>query len=166
MYYDKTAQILSALRGILGEETFHRAFRAYGRRWTGRHPYPLDFFNTIEDVSKRDLSWFWNTWFYEAWPLDQAVASVKNDGTSVAITIEDRGLAPMPLELAITRANGRVERIHAPASVWLTGARTYIARVPRGSAVLKVAIDPDGLFPDVDRSNNEWTTKRGMRAHD
>ena len=40
------------------------------------------------------------------------------------ITIEDRGLAPMPVELAVTRADGRVERIHVPASVWLQGARS------------------------------------------
>lgn len=166
MYYDKTAQILSALRGILGEETFHRAYREYGRRWIGRHPYPYDFFNTIEDVSKQDLSWFWSSWFFEAWPLDQAIASVKNDGTSVAITIEDRGLAPMPVELAVTRANGKVERVHIPATVWLHGARTYVARVARGAEVMKVEIDPDGWFPDVDRSNQLWTTPRGMRAHD
>ena len=166
MYYDKTAQILSALRGILGEETFHRAYREYGRRWIGRHPYPYDFFNTIEDVSKQDLSWFWSSWFFEAWPLDQAIASVKNDGTSVAITIEDRGLAPMPVELAVTRANGKIERVHIPATVWLHGAHTYVARVARGPEVMKVEIDPDGWFPDVDRSNQLWTTPRGMRAHD
>lgn len=166
MYYDKTAQILSALRGILGEETFHRAYREYGRRWIGRHPYPLDFFNTIEDVSKQDLSWFWSSWFYEAWPLDQAIASVKNNGSSVDITIVDRGLAPMPVELAITRADGQVERVHVPASVWLHGARTYVARVARGAPVMKVEIDPDGWFPDIDRSNQSWTTPRGMRAHD
>jgi hypothetical protein len=166
MYYDKTAQILSALRGILGEETFHRAYREYGRRWIGRHPYPLDFFNTIEDVSKQDLSWFWSSWFYEAWPLDQAIASVKNNGTSVDITIEDRGLAPMPVELAVTRADGKVERVHVPATVWLQGARTYVARVARGAQVMRVEIDPEGWFPDIDRSNQSWTTPRGMRAHD
>jgi hypothetical protein len=166
MYYDKTAQVLSALRGMLGEAMFHRAFREYGRRWTNRHPYPYDFFNTIESVSKQDLGWFWNTWFFEAWPLDQAIASVKNDGTAVAITIEDRGLAPMPVELAVTRANGKVQRVRIPASVWLHGARTYVARVARGPEVMRVEIDPDALYSDIDRSNQVWKTPRGMRAHD
>jgi aminopeptidase N len=166
MYYDKTAQVLAALRGILGEPTFHRAFREYGRRWTGRHPYPYDFFNTIEDVSKQELSWFWNSWFFEAWPLDQAIASVKKDGASVVITIEDRGLAPMPIELAVTRADGRTERIRIPASVWLHGARTYVLRAARTPEVMRVEIDPDELFPDVNRANQRWGTPRGMRAHD
>ncbi|MDB4909906.1 MAG: peptidase, partial [Gemmatimonadetes bacterium] len=166
MYYDKTAQVLAALRGVLGEPTFHRAFREYGRRWTGRHPYPYDFFNTIEDVSKQELSWFWNSWFFEAWPLDQAIASVKKDGASVVITIEDRGLAPMPIELAITRADGRTERVRIPASVWLHGARTYVLRAARTPEVMRVEIDPDELFPDVNRANQRWGTPRGMRAHD
>jgi aminopeptidase N len=166
MYYDKTAQALSALRGMLGESTFHRALREYGRRWTNRHPYPYDFFNTIDDVSKRNLGWFWSSWFFEAWPLDQAIASVKNDGTTVAITIEDRGLAPMPVELAVTRANGEVERLHIPASVWMNGARSYVVHVARTPNVMRVEIDPDQLFPDIDRSNQLWITPRGMRAHD
>jgi len=166
MYYDKTAQVLAALRGMLGEPNFRRAYREYGRRWLNRHPYPYDFFNTIENVSKQDFGWFWSTWFFEPWPLDQAIASVTNDGNDVAITIEDRGLAPMPVELGITRADGKVQRVRIPVSVWMTGARSYVLRVARAPNVLRVEIDPDQLFPDIDRSNQLWTTLRGMRAHD
>ena len=166
MYYDKTAQVLAALRGMLGEATFHRAFREYGRRWTGRHPYPYDFFDTIEDVTKQDLSWFWTSWFFEPWPLDQAIASVKKDGFNIAITIEDRGLAPMPIELAITRADGSTDRLRIPATVWLSGARSYVVRVARAPDVTRVEIDPDGYFPDTDRSNQLWRSGRDMRAHD
>ncbi|HEX6533590.1 MAG TPA: M1 family metallopeptidase [Gemmatimonadaceae bacterium] len=157
MYYDKTAQALSALRAVLGPDTFLRAYREYGRRWVGRHPYPVDFFNTFDEVSGRDLSWFWETWFYEPWSLDQAIASVREEGDSVAITIEDRGLAPMPVRLAVTRADGAVERREVPVEVWLRGARTTVVRVPRAPEVTRVEIDPEGAFPDVNRSNQLWT---------
>ena len=156
MYYDKTAQVLAALRGILGEETFHRALREYGHRWTNRHPYPYDFFNTVADVSGKDLGWFWTTWFYEPWPLDQAIASVTTRGATTEITIDDRGLAPMPVKLAVTRANGRVQRVEVPVSAWLGGARKYVVKVAAQPAVTKVEIDPEALFPDVDRENNAW----------
>jgi hypothetical protein len=156
MYYDKTAQVLAALRGVLGEDVFHRAFREYGRRWIGRHPYPYDFFNTISDVARKDLSWFWTTWFHEPWPLDQAIASVEARGDSASITIEDRGLAPMPVLLTITRADGTVEHVTVPATVWLGGARRYVARVAAAPAVTKVVIDADELFPDMDRANQVW----------
>ena len=159
MYYNKTAQVLASLRGILGEETFHRAFREYGHRWLGRHPEPEDFFDTIEDVSGRDLSWFWRTWFYEGWSLDQAVSAVQTRGDSLAITIEDRGMAPMPVLLAVTRADGSVQRIEVPVDVWLGGARRHVVTVAAAPAVVRVEIDPDALFPDVDRDNQTWSAK-------
>ena len=156
-YYDKTAQVLAALRAVVGPDVFHRALREFGRRWIGRHPYPVDFFNTFDDVAGRDLSWFWDTWFYRAWSLDQALGKVRDDGDSVAITIEDRGLAPMPVLLAVTRADGTVQRVDVPVDVWLGGARTHVVRVARAPAITRIAIDPDGAFPDLDRTNQVWT---------
>ena len=156
MQYDKTAQALAALRGVLGPDLFHRAFREYGRRWIGRHPAPYDFFNTMADVAGRDLSWFWQTWFFHAWSLDQAIEAVTPAGDSVAITILDRGLAPMPVPLAITRADGRIERVSLPADVWLGGTRRATVRVAARPAVVSVEIDPAGDFPDLDRENQRW----------
>jgi hypothetical protein len=156
MYYDKTAQVLASLRALLGEETFHRAFREYGRRWIGKHPYPYDFFNTIEDVTGRDLSWFWSAWFYEAWPLDQAIESVSPGADSVSIVIQDRGLAPMPVLLSITRGDGSVQRLDVPVDAWLRGERRQTVRVPATPAVTRVEIDAEGRFPDIDRRNQVW----------
>ena len=59
MYYDKTAQVLSALRGMLGEDDLPSRLPRVRAPVVGRHPYPYDFFNTIDDVSKQDLGWFW-----------------------------------------------------------------------------------------------------------
>jgi Peptidase family M1 domain len=157
MFYDKTAQVLAALRGVIGEETFHRAYREYGRRWTGKHPYPYDFFNTIADVAGRDLNWFWTTWFYQPWFLDQAIESVETQGDSTAITIVDQGLAPMPIRVVVTRGDGNVQQhIDVPVDVWLSGARRYVLHVAASPRVAKVEIDPDGLFPDINRDNQIW----------
>jgi Peptidase family M1 domain len=161
MYYDKTAQVLAALRGVLGEETFHRAFREYGRRWIGRHPYPEDFFNAMDDATGRDLSWFWRTWFYEGWALDQAVAGVEAHGDSVAITVEDRGMAPMPVLLSVTRDDGSTQRVDVPVDVWLGGARRHVVRVAARPSVVRVEIDADAFFPDVDRTNQVWVRAGG-----
>jgi hypothetical protein len=110
----------------------------------------------MSEVSGKDLSWFYSTWFYEPWPLDQAITSVATRGGSAEITIEDRGLAPMPVKLAVTRADGSVQRVEVPVSVWLGGARKYVLRVAARPTVTKVEIDPDQLFPDVNRENQRW----------
>jgi aminopeptidase N len=156
--YNKTANVLVALRGILGEKLLHQALRDYGRQWVGRHPAPVDFFNSINTTAGRDLSWFWTTWFYNAWGLDQALGPVVVHGDTLAVTVEDRGLAPMPVRLAITRKGGAVQRIELPVEVWLTGKRTTTSVTVASGAgeVMQVEIDPEGLFPDLDRTNQVW----------
>jgi hypothetical protein len=159
MFYNKTAQVLAALRGLLGSDDFHRAYVEYGRHWVGGHPQPYDFFNAIAARSGRDLSSFWTTWFYEGWPLDQAIDSVAVVGDSVVITIGDRGLAPMPVLLAVTRAGGAVQRVALPVDVWFAGGgtRRAVVRVAREPRITRIEIDPDGLFPDVNRENQTWS---------
>jgi hypothetical protein len=161
--YAKMATNLAALRSLLGDTLFLRAYREYGRRWRGKHPQPYDFWNSVEDVAGRDLDWFWRSWWFETWTLDQAVAGVRPTGGAgggqgeIEITVEDRGLAPMPARLAITRDDGSVERLEIPVDVWLAGARRHAIRVPAGRAVTRVELDPEHRFPDADRSNDVWT---------
>ncbi|MGH7581593.1 MAG: M1 family metallopeptidase [Gemmatimonadales bacterium] len=161
IYYDKTAQVLSALRAILGDSVFHRAFVDYGKAWIGRHPQPFDFFNAIDAAAGRDLSWFWTTWFYHAWPLDQAIESAVTRGDSLVVTVSDRGVAPMPVLLAATRRDGSVQRITLPVGVWLGGSRAAAASFSDAASIVQVTIDPDGAFPDVDRGNQTVTAGAG-----
>lgn len=155
--YDKGAQVLSALRVVLGEESFRRAYRAFIDRWWGKHPQPYDFFNTIADVTERDLSWFWHTWFYTTWTLDQAIVSVERQADGTAITVENRGRAPMPVRLAITRSDDTTENKTIPVDVWLEGAYAHTITVSSDPKIRRVQIDPQELFPDVNRSNQTWT---------
>ena len=154
--YYKPATALVALRGVLGRDLFHKAFVEYGHRWQYKHPTPYDFFDTVEDVSHRDLSWFWRTWFFETWRLDQAIDSVATVGDSVEIGIVNRGRAPMPVPLVITRADGRSDSLTVPVDVWLGGAKRTTVRVAREPAVKRIEIDPGRDFPDVDRDNQRW----------
>jgi hypothetical protein len=154
--YYKPATVLVALRGVLGREVFDKAFKEYGRRWLYRHPTPYDFFATFEDVSGRDLSWFWRTWFFETWRLDQAIDTVATVGDSLEVGIENRGKAPMPVHLVVTRTDGRADSLDVPVDVWLGGAKRTTVRVAREPAVKSIEIDPKREFPDVDRDNQRW----------
>jgi hypothetical protein len=155
--YDKMATNMRALRALLGDSVFLAAYRTYGLRWQYKHPTPYDFFNTFNSLAGRDLSWFWRTWWYETWTLDQAIGTVQTVNGKLDVTIEDRGLAPMPVRLAITRRDGRVERREIPVDVWLTGAKKYSFTLDAPETVTAIEIDPELAFPDIDRSNNKWT---------
>jgi hypothetical protein len=154
--YDKMSTNLTTLRALLGDDAFQSAYRTYGLRWQYKHPTPYDFFNSFRSPTGGDLSWFWRTWWYETWTLDQAIGSVASLAGKLIVTIDDRGLAPMPVRLAVTRSDGRVERQVIPVDVWLTGARQYTVTLDGASSVTAIEIDPEELFPDVDRTNNRW----------
>jgi hypothetical protein len=161
--YDKMATNMVALRALVGNDAFLRAYRSYGQRWVNKHPTPYDFWNSFNFFTGRDLSWFWRTWWFERWTLDQAIASVATEGTQAIVTVEDHGLAPMPVRLAITRTDGRVERREVPVDVWLAGVRRTTVSLDDGSTVRSVEIDPEQSFPDIDRGNNRWVRPESLR---
>lgn len=155
--YAKPGTVLAALRGLLGEETFMRAYREFYDRWSWKHPYPWDLWRTFEDVSGRELDWFWRSWYYETWVLDQAVGDVRSGaGGSTTITIVDHGEVPMPARLTISLQSGAVVEREVPVETWLGGARTATVTVDAPSPVVRVEIDAEHAFPDIDRSNNVW----------
>ncbi len=154
--YYKTATVLVALRGVLGQETFERAFREYGKRWQYKHPTPYDFFNTVEDVAGRDLSWFWRTWFFETWKLDQAIDTVTTAGDSLEVVVENRGRAPMPVHLVVTRSEGGPQTVEIPVSAWFTGQKRASVRIAKEPSIKTIEIDPERDFPDIDRGNGVW----------
>jgi hypothetical protein len=154
--YYKPAATMVALRGVLGRDLFHKALVEYIRRWQYKHPTPYDFFDTFEDVSGRDLSWFWRTWFFETWRLDQAIDTVATVGDSLEVGLENRGRAPMPVPLVVTRADGHTDSLTVPVDVWLSGAKRTTVRVASQPAVKSIEIDPGREFPDIDHDNQRW----------
>jgi hypothetical protein len=154
--YYKPASVLVGLREVLGREVFERAMRDYGRRWMGKHPTPYDFWNTVEDVSGRELDWFWKTWFYETWRLDQAIEEVVTEGDSTRIVIARREKAIMPVVLAITREGGTVDSLTVPVESWFDGRDEHVVSVAAAPKVTRVELDPARDLPDVNRANGSW----------
>ncbi len=152
--YRKPALMLRLLRHeVLGPEVFDRAFRDYTRTWAYRHPTPADFFRLMRDASGVDLDWYWREWVYTTARLDQAIDSVSQDGDSVHVHLSNHGAMVMPAELRLRYANGKEETVRLPVDMWNLGDRfTYSARVP--ARVSSVVLDPRGVLPDIDRTNN------------
>ena len=154
--YQKPALMLMVLRdAVLGKETFERAMREYVRRWTFRHPQPADFFRTIENVSGKDLDWFWREWVYTTARLDQAVDSVSVAGDTTFIHLSNRGEMLLPVTLELRYADGTTETRDYPIEMWNLGSR-FTARVRTAKAVVGVVVDPQRVYPDVERGNNRW----------
>lgn len=154
--YDKPGSVLVALRQVLGRDVFYKAYREYAQRWKYKHPYPWDMWNTFENVSGKDLDWFWQAWYNTTWVLDHAIASVANTASGSVIVVEDKGDVPMPVFMTITRANGETVQRTIPVETWLNGAKTASITLTGNSAVTRVELDSARAYPDIDRANNLW----------
>jgi len=155
--YQKPALMLTLLRdAVLGKETFERALREYVRRWTFKHPQPADFFRTIENVSGRNLDWFWRAWVYTTARLDQAVDSVGTARDTTFVFLSNRGQMVLPVTLELRYADGSSERRELPIEMWNLGSR-FTSRIRTGGKTIAgVVVDPQAMYPDVDRANNRW----------
>jgi hypothetical protein len=154
--YSKPATLLNTLRGLLGPETFDPAYHEFIRAWAYKHPKPWDLFNFFSAASGTNLDWFWRTWYYETWTLDHAIGEIRDDSASTTIVIEDRGWAPMPARVTVTREDGETLEREVPVEVWLGGATRAEVTVPAGSPVVRVELDAQRVFPDIDRRNDVW----------
>lgn len=56
--YERPANGFKFLESYLGEDVFSNCIRAYYNNYQFDHPSPIDLQNTFEEVSKQDLSWF------------------------------------------------------------------------------------------------------------
>ncbi len=155
--YAKPSSLLVTLRGLLGEETFLRAYRSFIGDWAYRYPTPWDLFNTFEREAGLELDWFWQSFFYETWRVDLAVTEVETGPSGSVIRIRDLGTAPAPVLVQVETASGTTLDREITVERWLGGDTEVEIRVPAAAGpVVRVVVDPQAVLPDVDRSNNVW----------
>ena len=76
--YGKTATVLLTLEGIIGEETMSKAMHAYFMKYRFTHPTKEDFLKTIEEVSGKDLRWYFNQAVCGSQVLDYEILNVNS----------------------------------------------------------------------------------------
>lgn len=150
--YSTPAVLLYAMEDLFGEDAFWSAYRAYGKAWKFKQPYPYDLFNSFEASLGQDLDWLWTPTLFDTWTVDVAVGGVETTASGVEVTVDDQGLAPMPVRVTVTYADGRVETQTIPVTTWLGGARTATLTFPAGD-VTRVELPTTGIL-DVDIDDN------------
>ncbi len=76
--YQKAALSLLTLEGHLGEDVMGRVMKTYYERWKFKHPKSEDFFAVAEEVSGKDLDWFFDQFFRSPDKLDYAVSALSS----------------------------------------------------------------------------------------
>lgn len=159
LYYKPQVGLQLLRNEIVGAKRFDYAFKLYIERWAYKHPTPWDFFKTMDNGTGEDLSWFWKAWFVENYKLDQGILSVINDKEGGAIaTIGNIDQMAMPVVIEYETVGGVTERLKFPVEIWNNTA-SFKVKLPAKDRIVKVVIDPDKAFPDMNVLNNTWIAK-------
>ena len=156
--YGKASIGYLAMKDLLGDELFRKCLHAYMNRWHGKHPTPWDFFYTFNNVSGKNLNWFWNSWFFESNYIDLAVTEVKQTGTGFTVNIENIGGMPAPFDLKATYSDGTTALFHQTPAAWRADQMRVSISVKTKMKIKSVSID-GGIWLDADETNNERDAK-------
>jgi aminopeptidase N len=153
--YVRPALAYYFLQDALGDSLFKVALITYIERWNGKHPIPIDFFNTFSAVINQYLSWFFQPWFYEKAVADQAIKKVTLDNK---IVVENTGGLPLPIVINLTYEDGSTELVEETTAVWFAGEKAVVIQANPELRLRKVTLGSE-LIPDVNRENNSMLLK-------
>jgi len=158
--YAKTEQALRMLEIELGNDLFKKCLLTFMDRWKFRHPTPLDYFNTFNDISGQDLSWFWQAWYYQVGGVpDLAITNVIKSGNHIEITIGNRGDIPVPAVISFYSEEKLVKTLTESANIWQNQKNEIKVTFDAPVNITKIKLGSD-IIPDANRKDNEFVIKK------
>ena len=171
--YNKTALWLNTLERLIGWDTLQRIMSTYFARYEFKHPGPEDFFAVANEVSGRDLTWFFDRVYRSSAAFDygigeftsrqEAIRGFVGDGdrrrfvepsaggrfhtTVVARRYED---GVFPVDVRVVFENGEEVRWR-----WDGAERWKMFEVDRPVRAAYAQVDPERvLLLDLNYTNN------------
>jgi hypothetical protein len=149
MTYTKTELVLRMLREMVGADTMRAILREYHRRYALHHVTEADFRAVAEEVSGRDLDWFFDQWLHTTRTLDYGIGSARTTRLAggrwrTVVSVRRLGEAWMPVTLRVgdaTRTLTSRERVQEVEMITSTRPTEAV-------------LDPDDVLIDIDTSNN------------
>jgi hypothetical protein len=156
--YGKPSLSYLALKDMLGDALFKKALHGYMDRWHGKHPIPWDYFNSMSNVSGRNLNWFFNNWFFTNYYIDLDLQNVSKINGGYTASIKNTGGFAVPFDVQLTYTDGTTESIHQTPAVWEKNQKQINITLKTDKTIRSAVLD-GGIFMDADVSNNKFIVK-------
>ena len=153
--YGKPSLGYLAVKDMLGDDLFRKCLHGFMDRWHGKHPVPWDFFYSFNDISGKNLNWFWNAWFFSNNYIDLAIDNVSSNKNEQQIIIKNIGGFPSPVDLQVEYADGTKETIHKTPEIWEANLQQATIIIKSKKVLQSVKLTTD-IFVDADADNNSW----------
>jgi len=156
--YGKPAVGYLAIKDLLGDEVFKKCLQEFMKRWNGKHPMPWDMLYTFNDVSGKNLDWFWRKWFFDPSYIDIAIQSVQQKELQYSIMLQNIGGMPAPVNVVFNYTDGTKESIHQTPVIWEKNQEITAVTLNAKKQVQSISLE-GGIYMDADKTNNEWKNK-------
>ena len=174
--YSMGAIFLHQLSYIVGQEAFDKGMLRYFNQWKFKHPSPSNFKRVMEKTSGIELDWYFEYWVHSTKTIDYGIKSVEEGPKKTTlVTLEKKGLMPMPLDIVVHYKDGRRETYNIPLRImrgrkkeaglihaedWPWTHPKYTLKLPVQQKEIKsIHIDPTERMADVDRENNDFVVE-------
>ncbi len=111
--YQKGAWVLHMLRNEVGDSTFQKLLRVYYSRYAGSNAETRDFQRVAEEVSQKQMQWFFDQWLYQP-GIPSLLIEWKGDHKEIKLQVKQLNdqLYRLRLSLLITTKNGSTRMVH------------------------------------------------------
>ena len=186
--YMRPATLLQTMENYLGSPVMARIMRTWFQRYQYHHPTSLDFRNVVNEVSGKDMNWFFDQFVFGTNELDYRVASVESEpvpvsrglflqnGKRVAVTDEDIQRAKKKKQpeqfrtvIKLVREGETIMPVHMTLTLdngevierqWDGAGRWIRYEFTKASRAKRVEIDPESkILLDASFANNSWVRK-------
>jgi len=161
--YSKTGAVLFMLQYVLGDSVFESVMKEYFNRWKSKHPYPEDFYATMQENSgRRDLRWFFDEWFNKTAMCDYGICKfdydvIKMDTLTIFRTklkVRKYQSAIMPVDVEIKMSDGNKTTVWFPIDKWQNAEVERDTIIDLPSKPIGAELNPGGRILDINRLNN------------
>jgi hypothetical protein len=155
--YSKTALWLNTIERWLGWPVLQRIMAAHFDNTQFTHPTPQQFFDIVNEIAGRDLTWYFDQVYRSSNAFDYGVQKLESTADDnryhTTVVVRRYGEAIFPVEVVVTFRNG--ERV---TERWDGAERWKLYTYDRESQALSAQVDPNRvLLLDVDYTNNSKT---------
>jgi hypothetical protein len=154
--YEKLVVVFRAFAAEYGDSALVHGLRQFGAAWTGRHPYPDDFFRVVFAAAGDERDVFVREWMLGLGGFDARIADVQRERDTLTVLVHSKGRAHLSVPVVITRDDGRRERILITAAAFRRSP-VQMLRVGGARSVTLVTLDPDRTRPDLQRESERWS---------
>lgn len=164
--YKKTAIAFNYLMNYLGEDLFNACMAAYYEKWKFKHPSPKDIEEVFEEVSGKNLDWFFDTLINTKGKIDVKATKIRKKGDDYELTVYNKGDIASPFAVDVVREGNTISRTWFDGDEILENSgpqgpgewKKYSLKAQKGD-IIKLN-NLDGI-PEYDKNNNTIRT-RGM----